>query len=245
MANRLGRQGMTLLMRYASKRYNWEIKQAAYLLSFRAATNLAAVVTLLPLANYVLLKYARLPAHSVDLWIARGSIILAAISFLIIGLTAHPAMLMIGLPVYNLGAGYNAAMRSVSIHVVGGQLSPDIGKLMSTIAIVESLGALVAGPLLNRLFQWGIDLGSVWVGLPFLAGMLVFCGLSFVTFRIHVNEKETAYSGVHSQREDNSMELQGRASTSALEYDGIHRQSISRDYIFRTLRFLYIDFGRL
>jgi len=231
MANRLGRQGITLLVRYASKRYDWEIKQAAYLLSFRAATNLAAVAIFLPLTNYVLLNHVRLPAHWTDLWIARGSIILTAISFLVIGLAAHPALLIVGLLVYNMGTGYNAAMCSVSIHVVGGQSSPDIGKLMSTIAIAESLGALVAGLLLNQLFQWGMDLGSVWLGLPFLTAMFVFAGLSIVTFKIDVSAKEAAYTEVQSDDEDDVIELHGRASTSALEHEGTHRYSLSRDSI--------------
>ncbi|KZM19038.1 uncharacterized protein EKO05_0001168 [Ascochyta rabiei] len=231
MANRLGRQGMTLLVRYASKRYGWEIKQAAYLLSFRAATNLAAVAIFLPLANFVLLNYIRLPAHWADLWIARGSIVLTAISFLVIGLAAHPAILIVGLLVYNMGTGYNAAMRSVSIHVVGGQSSHDIGKLMSTIAIVESLGALVAGPLLNQLFQWGMGMGSIWLGLPFLAGMLVFAGLSIITFKIDVDDKEAAYTEVQSEAGDDLFEMQERASTSALEREGVHRHSTSRDSI--------------
>lgn len=229
MANRLGRQGIALLVRYASKRYNWEIKQAAYLLSFRAATSLVAVAVVLPFANYVLLNYVRLPAHWADLWIARGSIVLTAISFLVIGLAAHPAMLIVGLLLYTLGTGYNAAMRSVSIHVVGGQSSPDIGKLMSTIAIVESFGALVAGPLLNQLFQWGMGMGSIWLGLPFLAGMLVFAGMSLVTFKINVDDKNLAYAEVRGEDEDNLIELQGRASTSALGHEGIHRKSASRE----------------
>jgi MFS family permease len=228
MANRLGRQGITLLVRYASKRYEWEIKQAAYLLSFRAATNLAAVAIFLPLTNYVLLNHFRLPAHWADLWIARGSIILTAVSFLVIGLAAYPALLIVGLLVYNMGTGYNAAMRSVSIHVVGGQSSPDIGKLMSTIAIVESLGALVAGPLLNQLFQWGMGLGSAWLGLPFLAAMFVFAGLAIVTFKIDVSAKETAYNVVQSDDEDEDVELYGRASTSALDHEGAPRLSTSR-----------------
>lgn len=231
MANRLGRQGITLLVRYASKRYNWEIKQAAYLLSFRAATNLAAVAIFLPLTNHLLLKYVRLPAHWADLWIARGSIILTAVSFLVIGLAAYPALLVVGLLIYNLGTGYNAAMRSVSIHVVGGQSSPNIGKLMSTIAIVESFGALVAGPLLNQLFQWGMAMGSVWLGLPFLAGMFVFAGLSIVTFKIDVSDREAAYTEVQSDDDDDLFELQGRASTSALENEGLHRYSASRDSV--------------
>jgi|SRR5690242_876722 len=231
MANRLGRQGITLLVRYASKRYGWEIKQAAYLLSFRAATNLAAVAIFLPLTNHLLLRYVRLPAQWADLWIARGSIILTATSFLVIGLAAYPALLIVGLLVYNLGTGYNAAMRSVSIHVVGGQSSHNIGKLMSTIAIVESLGALVAGPLLNQLFQWGISLGGMWLGLPFLAGMLVFAGLSVVTFKIDVSDKDAAYTEIQSDDEDDVIELQGRGSTSALEHEALHRYSTSRDSV--------------
>ncbi|KAJ4399178.1 hypothetical protein N0V91_009635 [Didymella pomorum] len=228
MANRLGRQGITLLVRYASKRYEWEIKKAAYLLSFRAATNLAAVAVFIPAANYVLLNYVRLPAHWADLWLARGSIILTAVSFLVIGLAAHPALLVVGLLVYNMSTGYNAAMRSVSIHVVGGQSSPDIGKLMSTIAIVESLGAMVAGPLLNQLFQWGMGLGSAWLGLPFLVAMFVFAGLAVVTFKIDLSVKETAYTEVQSDDEAEDVELDGRASTSALELDGVPRLSTSR-----------------
>ncbi|KAF3035648.1 hypothetical protein E8E12_000603 [Didymella heteroderae] len=215
MANRLGRQGMTLLVRYASKRYQWEIKQAAYLLSFRAATNLAAVAIFLPLTNYVLLNYVRLPAHWADLWIARGSIVLTAISFLVIGLAAHPALLIVGLLVYNMGTGYNAAMRSVSIHVVGGQSSPDIGKLMSTIAIVESLGALVAGPLLNQLFQWGMGLGSAWLGLPFLVAMFVFAGLAFVTFKIDSKHLRAGTGKLAS-----SIDIQRLHTPSALIHDG-------------------------
>ncbi|KAH6644271.1 hypothetical protein C7974DRAFT_300438 [Boeremia exigua] len=223
MANRLGRQGITLLVRYASKRYEWEIKQAAYLLSFRAATNLAAVAIFLPLTNHVLLKYVRLPAHWADLWIARGSIILTAISFLIIGLAAYPALLIVGLLVYNMGTGYNAAMRSVSIHVVGGQSSPNIGKLMSTIAIVESFGALVAGPLLNQLFQWGMALGDVWLGLPFLAGTLVFAGLSFVTFKIDVSDREAEYIEVQSDDVDETIDDAGIRLRRSKSTSTVHR----------------------
>jgi MFS family permease len=217
MANRLGRQAMSLLVRYASKRYSWEIKKAAYLLSFRAATNLVAVAVFIPLVNLVLLRYLRLPSHWADLWLARGSVILTAVSFVFIGLAAHPAMLVLGLLIFNFGTGYNAAMRSVSIHVVGGQASPDIGKLMSTIAIVESVGAMFAGPLLNQMFQWGMDMGSAFLGLPFLAAVVVLIFVAVVTFAIDVNDKTSSYAEVESD-DDEVGEVQGR--TSALEREG-------------------------
>jgi hypothetical protein len=218
LANRLGRQAMTLLVRYASKRYNWEIKQAAYLLSLRAATNLVAITVFIPLINFLLLKKFRFPAHWADLYIARGSLVLAAIAFFVMGIAAHPSLLIVGLLIYNMGTGFAAAMRSVSIHVVGGQSSPDIGKLMSTIAIAESIGAMVAGPLLNTTFQWGIGLGTAWLGLPFLGSVVVLACMTAVTFLIDVSDKEVAYVEVQSNEED-ILDEGVRRSGSALEQE--------------------------
>jgi hypothetical protein len=213
MANRLGGQVTSLLLRYASKRYNWEIKKSAYLLSFRAATNLVAIVVYIPLVNVVLLRYVNLPPYVADLWIARGSIILTAISFLIIGLASHPALLILGLLVHNLGTGFSAAMRSVCVHVIGGQSSSNIGKLMSTIAIVESLGAVIAGPLLNQMFQWGMQVGNEWLGLPFLAAMVMFVGISIITFIVDVNSSAAGYDKVPSEDDDQVGEEQEGTST--------------------------------
>ncbi|KAI4710268.1 hypothetical protein J4E89_004719 [Alternaria sp. Ai002NY15] len=216
LANRLGRQCISLLVRYASKRYNWEIKKAAYLLSFRAATNLVAVTILIPLANFFLLKKLRFPAHWADLWIARGSIAFTTIAFFVMGIAAHPSLLIIGLLIYNMGTGYTAAMRSVSIHVVGGQSSPDIGKLMSTIAIAESIGAMIAGPLLSELFQVGIGLGGAWLGLPFLTSVVVFAFMTVVTNYIDVGDKEPSYVPVDDADEE-------EIRTSALDREELAR----------------------
>jgi hypothetical protein len=212
LANRLGRQAMSLLVRYASKRYEWQIKDAAYLLSFRAATNLVAVAVFLPLINWFLLKYLRLPAHWADLWISRGSIVLTTIAFFVIGIAAHPAILIFGLLIYNFGTGYNAAMRSVAIHVIGGQASPDVGKLMSTIAIVEAIGAMVAGPLLSQMFQWGMDLGSAWLGLPFLASTIVVALVTVLTFAISVKDRDRGYIEVHGEDEEDIASELGTSS---------------------------------
>jgi hypothetical protein len=212
MANRLGRQAITLLVRYASKRYGWEIKQAAYLLSLRAGANLVAVAVFLPILNWFLLKYLRLPAHWADLWLARGSIALTTVSFVIIGLAGYPVLLVVGLLVYNFGTGYNAAMRSVAVHVVGGQASPDVGKLMSTIAIVESIGAMIAGPVLSAMFQWGMDLGSAWLGLPFLGSVVVLAAMTALTFAIRVEDREADYMEVQSDDEEDGQSEVGRSS---------------------------------
>lgn len=152
----------------------------------------------------MLLKLIRLPAHYADLWLARGSIILTVISFVIMGIAAYPALLYLGLIVFNFGTGYNAAMRSVSIHVVGGQTSPDIGRLFAVIAIVESIGVMLAGPLLAQIFEWGIDLGEPWIGVPYLMSAGLFAVITIITFAISVKEKNkaVAYMVVRDDEED-------------------------------------------
>jgi hypothetical protein len=224
LANRLGRQAMSLLIRYASKRYNWEIKDAAYLSSFRAATNLVAVAAFIPLTNYILLKKFQFPAHRADLWLARVSIILTSLAFFVMGIAAYPALLILGLLIYNMGTGYTVAMRSLSIHVVGGQSSPDVGKLMSTIAVAESFGAMLAGPLLNELFQMGIGLGGAWLGLPFLASLVVLAFMTVVTFRLNVNDKEAPYVEVNGDEDVLDDETQ-RLSTALDEEIPRHRHA--------------------
>jgi hypothetical protein len=217
LANRLGRQAISLLIRYASKRYSWTIQDASYLISFRAATNLVALLVIIPATSVFLHKYLRFSAHHADLWIARGSIILTSTSMVVMGIAAHPALLILGLLIYNLGTGFNAAMRSTSIHVVGGQSSPDIGRLMSVIAIMENIGSMIAGPVLNKTFEWAMDLGEPWLGLPFLGSGLVFASMIYVTFMISVNDKdgETVYMGVDSGDEEDEYHVHG--SSSALE----------------------------
>ncbi|KAF2732343.1 MFS transporter-like protein [Polyplosphaeria fusca] len=219
-ANRIGRQALTLLIRYASKRYHWKISQAAYLLSFRAATNLVALTVFVPLVNLILLRVVRLPSHHADIWIARGSIVLTTLAFFCMGTAAQPALLIIGLLVFNLGTGYNAAMRSISIHVVGGQSSPDTGRLFAVVAIIESIGTMIAGPTLSSTFQWGIERGEPWIGAPFFFATLIFGVMMLVTFAISF--KSPVIIQYEDESGDESERLASpRASSSAL------RRSIS------------------
>jgi MFS family permease len=192
LANRLGPQSLNLLIRYASQRYDWTIREASYLLSIRAAANFVALILIIPLVDLVLIKKLRMSSEKADLIIARGSIVLITASFLIMGISATPFLLVLGLVVYTLGTGYGAAMRSVSIAVAGGQSSPDIGRLMAVIAIVEGFGAMLSGPLLNTCLQWGMRLGRAFLGLPFILSASIFVLVSVVTFMISIREVSLA-----------------------------------------------------
>jgi len=134
------------------------------------------------------------------------------LSFFILAVAAEPPLLIFGLLIYNLGTGFTASMRSVAIHVVGGQASPDIGKLMSLIAITESISIMISGPLLNEMFKWGMDLGQAWLGLPFAGTCVVYGLVTVVTFLISVKEHNVEYVEVAADDEE-----EVRASSSAVE----------------------------
>jgi MFS family permease len=156
----------------------------------------------IPGVNVILLKWVKLPAHVADIWLARGSIIITTLSFFIMATAAHPALLVIGLLIFNLGSGYAAAMRSISIHVIGGQSSPDVGRLFAVVAIMEAFGAMIAGPLLAKIFQWGIDIGEPWIGIPYAFSGLIMAFVTVLTFFIVVEKKAGfVYTAVEEEEE--------------------------------------------
>lgn len=147
----------------------------------------------------------------------RGSLLTTALGFLAMALAFQPAILIFGLLVFNLGTGSSAAMRSVSLHVVGGQSSPDVGKLMSLIAVSENIGVMFAGPLLNEAFKKGMDLKDAWLGLPFFGVFVLYVLATMVSCLVSVKDREMAYVEVATDEEEVDAV---HGSSSALE-DGL------------------------
>lgn len=54
-----------------------------------------------------------------------------------------------------------------------------LGSIYSTLSIMDTAGALVAGPILAQALKWSINLGHGWSGLPYLFAS-VLCGAGAV-----------------------------------------------------------------
>jgi hypothetical protein len=129
-------------------------------------------------------------------------------------ITANPTVLVIGLHIYNLGIGYHAAMRSFAIYTRGGPTSADIGKMMSIIAVVEHIGTMVAGPLLNEIFRRSIGVGDPWLGTPFLAVIVIFALMTIVISRIRLTNKGVVIGDAQSQE---GVNMNGAARASSVD----------------------------
>ncbi|KUL91414.1 hypothetical protein ZTR_01496 [Talaromyces verruculosus] len=176
----LSRQAMALLLQYATKKYHWSYSKATLLVSVRGAVNLAAVLVILPFLSRLLLKRLKLDAPSKDLWLSRGTAFLLTIGMLLMFSAPAPAILIIGLVAVALGSPLHLTARSLITSLV---LPNQVGVLYTSLAVVQSVGILIAGPLLANTFRWGMKLGDTWLGLPFLAAAVMYL-LSFLLISV-------------------------------------------------------------
>jgi hypothetical protein len=169
----LGRYAQEILLQYVTKRYGWTWSQASLLLSIRAFASLLLLLLILPTASRLLAspKVGRLSARTKDLWLARGSAALLTLGAFTIGLAPKTWLMACGVALYALGGGYNSLVRSLAVGVAG---TEHAGTLYTIIATLESMGSLVAGPILSVAFNVGMSWDGAWVGLPFLAAGCLF-----------------------------------------------------------------------
>lgn len=168
----LGKLANELLLQYATKRYSWTWSEAAFLMTISGVTSMITLIVLLPAASWYFAKYLGLSGVIKDLWLVR--IVGPCLIFGCLVVAAAPTGLVLafGLVPYALGSGLSPLIRSVLSALVE---EHHIAILNTLIGITESLGVIVASPLLAMSLSLGLKLGGGWIGLPF------FCAAIFAT----------------------------------------------------------------
>jgi hypothetical protein len=172
-----------LSLRYISKRFQWKLRVASFLLSLRASINLTLVLAIFPLLSNILMQRFGFSSKGKDLFLARFSIIVLVLGALLIASSGTIGLTIFGLVVQTLGTGYSSFARSLITTLVDQQ---QVGRLFAAISVVETLGSLVAGPSLNALYSVGLKKGGSWIGLPFycLALICFMAGVGVWSFGI-------------------------------------------------------------
>lgn len=82
----------------------------------------------------------------------------------------------VSLTLYTLGSGFYPFARSLLASLV----EPDmIGILFTTLAMMDTAGSLMAGPVVARSFGWSLGLEGLWRGLPYMVSC-VLCAVATV-----------------------------------------------------------------
>lgn len=82
-------------------------------------------------------------------------------------------MKFIGLVVYTCGAGFQAALMSLLASLWKSNNMNNLGSMYSVVAMIMASGQAIAGPFLSQTFTWGLQLGGLWVGLPFFTSACI------------------------------------------------------------------------
>ncbi|CAG8949801.1 hypothetical protein HYFRA_00004125, partial [Hymenoscyphus fraxineus] len=169
-------QSVGLSIRYVSNRFSWKLRETMLLLSLRALVNIIILLAFVPLISKLLTKQFGFTSQGKDLLLARFSIIMFIIGSLIIATSPTIGLTIAGMIIWTVGTGFDSFIRSLITALVDKE---HIARLYSIITVVETLGALVAGPSLNYSYSVGLEKGDGWSGLPFYILALVCLFASF------------------------------------------------------------------
>jgi hypothetical protein len=104
-----------------------------------------------------------------------------------IGLSGTVTLMTIGLCFLSLGNGYPPLVRSLLASIVD---KTHVNTMYTTISVFETMGSIIAGPLLAGAFRIGLKLGGAWIGLPFLAAGCLFGSAAVIVISINLSSLE-------------------------------------------------------
>lgn len=143
--------------------------------------NLSTLLLILPALSKVLDRL--LPPTRRDLRISAGSVLTIAVGHVVMALAASPTVFAVGLSISSLGMGFVPALRSVATALVD---EAEIGLLGTTIALTQSIGAIIAGPMMAGTFKFSMRLHGIWLGLPYMAATALVLIACWATLMIRV-----------------------------------------------------------
>nr|KMM69188.1 hypothetical protein CPAG_05509 [Coccidioides posadasii RMSCC 3488] len=177
----IGRKQIDILLLYASTRYSIPISAAAFSLSVFAGGNIFLLLVLLPFASHYLTKKLHYSSQAKDLYLSQASIIILSIGSFALGVSPTMSIMLIGVIIYTLGCGFLPSSLSLISTFVEPRHS---ARMYSIVCLVSMVGALIGGPFIALLFDWGLGIGPAWTGLAFIGTGLLHVAIAAAITRI-------------------------------------------------------------
>ncbi|OAA43932.1 MFS multidrug transporter [Beauveria brongniartii RCEF 3172] len=173
----LSRQFSSVLLQFSSFKFSWDYAKASYLLPLRAGINLVVLFWVIPHLLRFFTKQRGLIQWQADKYVTLLSGVCLAIGSILIFLSANPLELVFGQTFIALGFSFTVTARSFLTAMVEPRF---MSLLYSGVTSVTYAGLIVGGPVFSTAFQWGLKLGGIWIGLPFLVAAVLFT-VAFLT----------------------------------------------------------------
>ncbi|KAK2594401.1 hypothetical protein QQS21_007907 [Conoideocrella luteorostrata] len=145
--------------------------QASYLIALRAGVNMFVIVVLIPCISRYLISKRGFRQSQTDKYITVISGLWLLVGSIFIFLSGSPLVLILGQISFAFGLAFPVTARSFLTTMVDQR---HLSLLYTSITAAEYGGVMIGGPLLAGAFQWGLNLGGFWVGMPFLVIAVLF-----------------------------------------------------------------------
>lgn len=145
--------------------------KASLLYSLQAGVNIFVLTLVMPALSYVFVKLSKCNDMAKDkrlLQINCACLILGSSTTF---LADSPSSLIFGQIIFASGFGVFATTRSFLTDMVDPM---HIGTLYMGVTTVVSGGMMIGGPIMAKSLQWGLQLGGMWMGMPFFLTAVMF-----------------------------------------------------------------------
>ncbi|KAL9615219.1 MAG: hypothetical protein Q9167_000313 [Letrouitia subvulpina] len=166
----------SFVYQYASESFGWPMSRTTWLRVSQAAGASLVTIIFLPLLNAFLHKQG-VHAQIVDLSVIRGSLFVAAVGFVMLWQAKASRLLILALFVCGLSEGLQPSNQGLATSFIKQEYN---ARLFTTVAVLETVGKLVGGPLQSKLFSIGRDDRHGSLGINFLASSIVFALLLLI-----------------------------------------------------------------
>ncbi|PGH14310.1 hypothetical protein AJ79_03132 [Helicocarpus griseus UAMH5409] len=168
---RLSRGTSWLLIQYISKRYHWTLADANFLHTFKSILTVLLFLAALPLASWYLTTRRRMHFRQKDLTLSKASVFLLLLGTFVMGISPSISIFITGLIIQTMGIGFVFIVRSLATTMVHREQT---ARLYTAIEILQSTGITIASPTVTLFFNWGLDMGGGWIGLPWVVASGLF-----------------------------------------------------------------------
>lgn len=163
-----------ILQQWASMFYHWTLVKTSYLISFEMLVN-GLLLAALPYISSKFLRPMLGSTRRAELWVVKVSLLMNIVGALCISFAPSSGFFIAAVAVYAGGGGLSDSLKAFA---TGHLLKEQITRFYVGISIVESLGALIAGPLWTRIFSLTLTVDFLGFGLPFwLCSLCFLCAL--------------------------------------------------------------------
>lgn len=163
-----------ILQQWASMFFHWTLVQTSYLISFEMLVN-GVLLLALPYISLRFLRPMLGSARRAELWVVKVSLLMNIVGALCVSFAPSSSSFVAAVAIYAGGGGLSDSLKAFA---TGHLLKEQITRFYVGISIVESLGALIAGPLWTRIFSLTLTVDFLGFGLPFwLCSLCFLCAL--------------------------------------------------------------------